>query len=58
MREMKKKKRLNLKGKYHLGDLRVDGGCYQNVYKDTRYKDVAWSYPVQCKTQWRVVLKM
>jgi hypothetical protein len=32
------KKKLNLKGKYHLGNLREDGGCYQNVYKDTRYK--------------------
>jgi hypothetical protein len=41
MQEIKKNThKLNLKGKYHLGDLKVDGGCYQNVYKDTKYKGV------------------
>jgi hypothetical protein len=50
-------RKLNLKGRYHLGDLGVDGGYYQHFYKETRCKGVDWIYLVQYKTQWRVLLK-
>jgi hypothetical protein len=45
----------NLKGRYHLGNIFLDGRIILNDLKDIGYECVDWIHQVQDRDQWQTL---